>query len=431
VEVPLEGIGVRRWILLGPIVIAALLTWQAVEIGVANYLIESQSAKKIERGIRLVPGNADGWDRLGRFRQWDLTDPDSVSAIGDYKTAVALEPTSPYYWLDLASGYEDAGDSTQARDSYQRAGEIYPASADVAWRYGNFLLRQGMFAEGMTQISKAVRGDSSLLPEAVSRVWRSSRDVNLIINQLLASNLDSYFEAIDFFDTTHEPEPGLAIWQKAVTLGKPFALPRSFPFIEELIRDDRSEDAEHVWLKALQMAGIPNDVPDDHSVVWDGGFARSFTNGGLGWRWEPPLGVAIDFDSPRQFSGTRSVRLDFGGSTNLELDEPRQYVPVEPNRTYNFRGYLRTERISTESGLRFSVVDPHHNAGTNVTTDNLTETNGWTEVNAQIRTSDQTHFLLVRVFRYPSRLFENKLSGSAWIADISLIPTDAADGPKQ
>jgi tetratricopeptide (TPR) repeat protein len=425
VDFPLESNRARRAALLGSIAIAAILAAQAAQIWLANHRIQSRDSNTIERGVRLMPGNADGWDRLGRFRQWDLMDPDISAAIADYENAVRQEPSSPYYWMDLASAYEDAGDIVRARDAFRRARDVYPASADVAWHYGNFLLRQQESAEGMKEIQRAVRTDGSLLPQAVSRVWHSSHDVNALLDQVLPPNLESYFAALDFFDSLHEAEPGLVIWQKLLAFEKPFLLTRSFPFIEELIREDRSDDARRVWLEALGAAGLPHEAPADQSVVWDGNFTQAFPNGGLGWRWEPPLGVAIDFDGPRQWNGTRSVRLDFGGGTNLELNEPFQYVPIEPNRTYSFRAYLRTERISTESGLRFSIADPHHPGDVSVLTDNLTGTNSWIEENAQISTGPQTHFLLVRLSRSPSRLFENKLNGTAWIADVSLVPSDA------
>ena len=423
-ELPLESTRARRCVLLGSIAIAGILAAQSAWIWLANGRIQSRDSDTIQRGVELVPGDADAWDRLGRFRQWDLMDPDISAAIVDYQNAVRHEPSSPYYWMDLASAYEDTGDIADARKAFQRAKEVYPASADVAWHYGNFLLRQQESAEGMKEISRAVRTDASLLPQAVSRVWRSGHDVNAL-DQVLPANLESYFGALDFFNSIHEAEPGLVIWQKLLTLEKPFPLARSFPFIEELIRDDRSDDARRVWLEALAAAGLPHDAPADQSVVWDGGFTQAFPNGGLGWRWDPPLGVAIDFDRPRELSGTRSVRLDFGGGTNLELSEPLQYVPVEPGRTYNFRGYLRTQGISTESGLRFSIADPHHPADVSLLTDNMTGTNSWTEVNAPISTGPQTHFLVVRLYRRSSRLFENRLSGTAWVADVSLIPSEA------
>lgn len=426
-ELPLEGNGARLWVLLGSIAVAGLLIWQAGEIWLANHLVQSQSTPKIERGIRLIPGNADAWDRLGRARQWDLMDPDPSSSIIDYKRAVEREPTSPYYWMDLGSAYEDARDINKARAAFQKAEDVYPASADVAWHDGNFLLREGGSSDGIKEIAKAVRIDPTLLSQAISRVWRSTGDLNLVVDQLLPADLDSCFEALDVFNSAHQPDAALLVWHRAIALGKPFPLKRSFPFIDELIHDDRSKEAEAVWFDALKASVTPQEMPTDGSVVWDGSFKQPFSYGGLGWRWEPPLGVAIDFDAPRQGAGTHSVRLDFGGSTNLELNEPRQYVPVEPNHTYDFRGYLRTERISTESGLRFSIIDPNHVSQVNILTDNLTGTNGWTEVATQVQTGPDTHFLAVQVYRTPSRLFDNKLSGTAWIADISLSPSSSGE----
>lgn len=431
-EFPLEGTRARRALLLGSIAIAALLAVQAAQIELADHRVQSQDANAIERGAQAMTGDADAWDRLGRFRQWDLNNPDPSAAILDYRKAVYYEPSSPYYWMDLASAYEETGDASGAGAAYQQAEAVYPISAEVAWHYGNFLLREQEDAAGMKEIERAVRTDGSLLPLALSRVWHSSHDVNALLDQMLPANMDSYFGALDFFESIHEAEPALVIWQRLLALGKPFPLARSFPFIEELIREDRSDDARQVWLQALGAAALPHEASPDRSAIWDGGFTQPFPNGGLGWRWESPLGVAIDFDSPRQSNGTRSVRLDFGGGTNLELDQPLQYVPVEPNRTYKFRGYLRTEGITTESGLRFSIFDPHHPADLNIVTDNLTGSNPWTTVDAQISTRPETHFLVVRLFRYPSRLFENRLSGTAWIADLSLVPSDGrAEEPKQ
>ena len=103
------------------------------------------------------------------------------------------------------------------------------------------------------------------------------------------------------------------------------------------------------------------------------------------------------------------------------LSEPGQYVPVEPGRGYHFHALVRTEEITTESGIRFSISDPNHSGAVDVTTENFTGSRAWTSVEADLTTGPQTHFLLVRLLRSPSRLFDNKLSGTAWIADVSLL----------
>jgi hypothetical protein len=76
--------------------------------------------------------------------------------------------------------------------------------------------------------------------------------------------------------------------------------------------------------------------------------------------------------------------------------------------------------------MRFSIYDPHYPAVVNLRTENLTGTNPWTPADADVTTSPDTHFLVVRLLRTPSRLFDNRLSGTVWLADVSLVPSNSA-----
>jgi tetratricopeptide (TPR) repeat protein len=424
VEIPLEAKWTRQALPVVCLAAASLIVFQAGRIWLADHRIESQNLETMVRGAALVPGNADAWDRLGRFRQYSFEAPDPSEAIADFKTAVEKDPLSANYWMDLANAYEAADDTTHAREAYLRARAAYPISAQVAWNYGNFLLRQGDSSEGYSEIQRAVTADQTLLPLAISRVWRSSEDVAILLDKVLPADVEAYSQALGFFESIHEAQPGIEVWQRLMALGKPLALPRTFPFFEELIREDRAEDARRAWLQALAAAGLPHDEPANHSLVWDGSFTRDFADGGLGWRWDSPLGAAIDFDTAPPAVGGRSVRLEFSGGANIGLASPSQFVPVEPNHGYHFRGSIRTDHINTESGMRFSIVDPHHPAEVNLFTENLTGTNLWSEANADVTTGVDTHFLQIRLYRNPSRLFDNKLSGTVWIAGISLVPSD-------
>jgi tetratricopeptide (TPR) repeat protein len=394
----------------------------------ADIRVTSNRLDRMERGAALVPGNGEAWDRVGHIRQWDLADPNPAGAVADYERAVHDDPLSAHYWMDLASAREETGDVSGARGAFERARAVYPTSAEVAWNYGNFLLRQEEYPEGFSQIQQAVRTDPRLLPLAISRTWRSNRDVNLLLDRVLPADADAYFQALDFFASNHQADAGLAVWQRLLALGKSFPVARSFPFLDELIADNRGSDARLVWRQALAAAGVPHEEPAGGSLIWNGGFAQDFLNGGLDWRWAPLLGVAIDFESAPPSYGTRSVRLDFGGGTNVALDEPVQYVPVEPSQTYHFHAYMRTEAISTESGLRFAVSDPRGGGSTSLLTENMAGSHPWTAVDGDVTTGPGTHLLQVRLYRTPSRLFDNRLSGSAWVADVSLVPADAEAG---
>lgn len=430
-EITLEGKGPRLALLIAALAVALFFSYQAVRLWMADYRINSDRLAAIESGAALEPGDAEAWDILGRFRQLDFVAGDPNEAINDFQRAIHDNPLSAYYWMNLAGAYEATGNVSEARNAFEHAQTVYPLSAQVAWNYGNFLLREQRWAEGYAQIQLAVRADPALLPLAVSRTWRSNHNVDTLLNQVLPADVNAYLQTLDFFASIREAEPGLKVWRRLMSLGKPVALARSFSFLDELIREDRSTDARRIWREALNAAGLPHEEPVNGSLIWDGNFTGDFPNGGLGWRWNNPLGATIDFDAPPPERSGRSVRLDFGGGSNLGVEYPLEYVPVEPNRTYHFHGYLRTEGISTESGMRFAIYDPNHTGIVPVETENLTGDNSWATAELTVSTGAQTHFLVVHLYRSRSRLFENKLSGTAWIADVSLLPADADAGRPQ
>jgi hypothetical protein len=74
-------------------------------------------------------------------------------------------------------------------------------------------------------------------------------------------------------------------------------------------------------------------------------------------------------------------------------------------------------------GLRFLITDPNHLNAVRVITENLTGSHPWTAIDADVVASPQTHFLLVQLHREQSRMFDNKLSGTVWIADVTLTPS--------
>ena len=402
---------------------AAILLAEAGRFWLASHRLGSGKLDRMERGATLMPGNAAAWDDLGRLRQWDFANPDIPGAIADFERAVATDPRSAHYWMDLAGAYEAAGDPARARDAFLHAKAVYPASAEVAFYFGNFLLRRQQYAEAYAELQFAVRTDPSLLPLAVSRTWRSSEDVNELLDRMLPPQANAYSQALEFFATIHQAEPGLEVWKRLLTLHQPITLTRTFPFFEELIHEDRGDDARRTWREAILAAGEPYRQPPNGSLIWNGDFAREFANGGLEWRWVPFPGISIDFDNEPAPGGSRAVRLDFNGGSNPDLWAPRQYVPVEPAKNYHFHAYMRTQEITTESGMRFALSDPNHSEAPDLLTDDLTGSHPWTPVDAEFTTGPQTHFLLVQLRRQPSRLFENKLGGTVWIADVSLVPS--------
>jgi hypothetical protein len=57
-----------------------------------------------------------------------------------------------------------------------------------------------------------------------------------------------------------------------------------------------------------------------------------------------------------------------------------------------------------------------------VSTENFTGTR--LDARVEHTTTRATHFMSIQLRHSPSRLFENKLSGTAWIGDVSFIASD-------
>lgn len=420
----------RRYLPVLLLAVAAILIWQASEIWIADYRMETGRPSELQKGVALIPGNAEAWDRLGRLHLFSFTNPDVPQAISDFQHAVKVDPLSENYWMDLATAYDASGNTAGAQDAYIEARKAYPTSAIVDWNYGNFLLREGKESQAYEQIQRAVRGDQNLLTLATSRVWHSNHNVNELLDHVIPPDVNSYFTALDFFSGLNELQPGIAVWQRLVALKQPIALARTFNFFFVLLHSDDSEDTLRVWNEAVTAAGRPGLIVQGSSLVSDGLFENAFPNGGLGWTWQSQPGATINFDNSTPNAKGRSVRLDFNGGVNANIQQPFQYVAVEPSRAYHFHASIRTSDISTESGMRFLINDAFH-GGINLQSANLTGTHSWTDVDLDVNTTPHTRFLSIMLSRAPSKRFDNKLSGSAWIADVSLVPLAAATGGTQ
>ena len=415
----------RRWaILCLAAAVSATLIYQAGKLSLAWYWESSGQAAKQARAARLVPGDAQAWELLGETTQFNLGGPDPHRAISYYLRAVRINPRSASHWIALAVSYEATGDMDHARDAYEKAQSVYPISADVAWKYGNFLLRQGQTTQGLAEIHRALLNDPQLTPLAIRSVWNFDPDVNLILGNLLPSNEDADFAALDFFVSMHEAQAELDTWERIVSLSskKQIDLQRTFPLLDELIAKNRADDAQRVWHEALEASRWPAAPPVDRSIVWNGGFEYPIANGGLDWRLQQSPGAYINVDSAFHHSGSRSLRVGFTGGVNMDFTQVQQIAPAQPSTTYNFQAYVRTEDISTDSGMHFEVFDPQHQAQVYALTPNMLGSTPWIPVRAEITTAPQTHFLEVRLRRFPSRLFDSKINGTIWIDDVTLIP---------
>jgi hypothetical protein len=416
----------RWWVLLGAVLLAAVIAYAASRNALADYWEQSDNPADWFRAAQLEPDNADYWYRLGRYRQFDFAAADLSQAISYYRRAVALNPHSAGYWMDLASAYEATGQNEQALAAFERAKASHPISADVAWRYGNFLLRAGNVPEAFVEIRHAVETNPKLLSLAVTTAWQATQDIQRVLSGIIPTTSGACLDAVDALAADHEAAPALVVWNRMIALGQPFELRRALPLVEELVLQDQEKEAWQVWRQALTGSG--NKAPDAETGerITDGGFESDPPQGGFGWHLDPMEGADYAVDDATRHSGGRALRVRFDGSANFDFRQVWQLVFVEPNRQYRFSAYVRVQGISTESGLRFFIRSPRPSGFTEIETTNLLGTQPWSLQQVDFTTGPQTRLLEIVLRREPSRKLDNKLRGTVWVDDVSLVPLGAS-----
>ena len=421
----------RATLLFVAAVLAAALGYSSTRNALAAHFAGMETRQGQERAVQLEPGNPEAWFLLGRYWQYNIEEPDAKRAIAAYRTALSLDPHSAMTWLDLAAAYESEGDAAAARDAFQQAKRVYPISAEVAWRYGNFLLRQGEIPAAFAEIRHSVSVDPKRAAEAVSRSWRLDPDINSIIENVLPPTAPIYLAAIHELDSDAAMDPALTVWDKLRTLQPParIALTDVIPFTDSLVQAHRIDDAHRVWTQAVTLADPippPNDAAG--SLIWDGGFETGISGGGFSWVFAPAsLGVQSSFDTKEKHSGERSLRLVFDGRRNVDFSGICHIAFVEPGATYRFSAWVQTKALTTDQGVRFRLEWTENAHGASAETPDVHGTQPWTEVSIPwTATGDTSRQVRVCVARKPSDDFGSRIHGSAWIDDIALTPAPNA-----
>jgi hypothetical protein len=422
-----EGVSnpVGRWIATAVAIAAgAWMCYAGVIHGLAGHYAASLNADDWARASRVEPANPENWYRLGRYRQLDFDHSDIPLAISFYRRAVQLNPRSAFYKLDLASALEMSGDNAEADQYYRAAQENYPISAEVSWKYGNFLLRQQRLPEAYAEMHRAVVEDPKLIPLAVSRAWHSNSDVHVLLDQVLPNTAEGDWGALSFLTEGQEPAAAFTVWNDLIARKPAMEWKTLFPFLDMMVAQGHYDEAGTAWRQAIATAGLSSPPSDARSLVYDGGFERDPSGGGFGWRQENVAGADFDFDTNEKHSGTRSARIDFDGKQNLAYQGLYQEVLVEPGTNYHFQGFLRTDQITTESGMRFEIFDPKDMKSLDVLTTNETGTIPWTLEQADFTTGSETHLIYIRPTRLPSQRLVNMLGGTVWVDDVELVPVE-------
>src|SRR5215472_14402479 len=105
----------RGLIVLFSVLLGLWISFSGIRTAIARHGAEGNTANGLKLAVRLEPENPSYWFFLGRYQQYNLEEPNPVTAVESYRKAVALNPLATGAWLDLAMLYELDGKPDHAR----------------------------------------------------------------------------------------------------------------------------------------------------------------------------------------------------------------------------------------------------------------------------------------------------------------------------
>lgn len=406
------------------LLLAAFLSYFSIRNARAAHLIALETPEAFSRAVQLEPGNARTWFLIGHYWLYSLEDPDVPRAIRAFQTSLALDPHSADTWLDLAAAYESQSARPAARDAFRNAKQAYPVSAEVAWRYGNFLLRQGEQDAAFAEIRHAVEVDPKRAAEAFSRCMRIHPRLSDILDRVLPPSRGVYLDVISDLLADNNIPDALVVWSQLAALRPQLTLRDVFPLVGALMQRGQVNLARQIWDQTAVFAGLTHLDDPPGSLVWDGGFESGVSDAGFAWRIPPLTGGVQTFrDASEKHSGKYSLRLTFDGKHNVNFLDVCQYVPVDPSTTYRFSSWVLTRSITTDQGIRFHLNPiPSSGSSVPVSTPDLRGTQAWTKIELLWTSSNDVHGLQICLQRNATDNSDNRIQGTAWIDDVALTP---------
>ena len=404
----------RRWLIAAAAGVLALAYVALAATQFAAFLFASHAElKSLQRATRLDPGNAEYFNRLGRY--YDLAARDPLSAVGQYRAAAQLEPHSARYWFDLSSTYQILGDTTDQTAALERAMAADAMTPDVAWEAANFYLVQGENEKALREFRVVIANEPSLEDAAIQFCWRIQPDVDALLNDVLPARSDAYASLLALLESKQDTVGAAKVWTRLIQAPQPFEARHAYSYISYSIQHKEVDQAVQAWQQTAVRFGLTPYLPSASNLVVNGGFNLNVLNAGFDWQYQKQQGVNLTLDPTDPHSGRRSLEIAFNGP-GINDAGIYQYVAVQPNTAYDFSGYFKSGEMEGAGAAHFTIQDMYTQT-IYYESDELKEAGFWKSANGTFTTGPDCKLVVLHLRRLPAG---SPIRGKLWVDDFHL-----------
>lgn len=389
-----------------------LSTWGGVHSYRAN-----PSKEGFIKAIRLNSSNPTPFYRLGLFYQRDIRNVDLEESVSYIREAIERNPLQQDYWLSLARTFQEAGESNAAENALRNAILVSPADYDGRWMAGNLFLQQGALEKALPHFTYILANYPSQSGLVYDVLIKAVNDMDFILEKIVPRNPSSINQYIAYLYEIGDKKSLKKTWERKASYGFKSNRQETLRYIDFLISQGELNEAFHVWNDRLREEGL--SIQYDGNLISNGGFEKEkILGGGFDWKIGTVSGAKISFDHSIVFERKSSLKIVFSGKENVDFSHVYQFVSLKPNTEYALRAHMKTEAVTTKSGLKIEIsgIGP----GFYGASETLIGDNEWKELIVSFRTPAKSQGGLVRVRREKTDKFDRLISGTVWIDNVRL-----------
>lgn len=300
--------------------------------------------------IRLTPNDATA--HLAGASALSLSSQPSET-VKELERAVALRPADYLLWSALGLLRDQMGDTTAALSAYDQAVRLAPFYAQPRWRRGNVLLRTGKYDAAFQDLNHAAQSNPELIPSLLDLAWSISKGDAALTEQLAQVRTEKTRIAFARF-LARQGRAKDAVAQFRAAGNIPGEVRREL--VERMLAKGAFQEAFEVWT-ASEESNRGNESAG--AAVYDGGFEGSLAFDQVGFGWIFPRGlpaVNISMESGQPHSGSKNLRIDFGGNSNPGSALVSQLIISRPSKRYRVNFAARSQEVVT-GGLPVVIVE--------------------------------------------------------------------------
>ncbi|MCF8111918.1 MAG: hypothetical protein K9J85_10570 [Desulfobacteraceae bacterium] len=382
------------------LVLAAAVVW-AVQWAMLHRVVENQDyggRGQAEAFKNFAPAQYD----FG-IKAWYENRPKDARRF--FARAVSINPLYVDAWLRLAEVSQAGGKEESARQillfTNRLAGDV------VRWKWKQLLMARQLGMEEMF-----VENVNFVIP------FYKLRD-----------------QALDLLDMHYEGQAG-----KALEKLEPANLP---DYLNWLIRRQRVEDSLKTWGKMTENIHIDRKLYERYvrflfrqkkigeavriryqytglkDEMANPGFEKPLSGNVFGWHARSGDTWNIRRDRYGCSEGRYCLRVDFSGRENINFYHVRQYVPVEPGRTYNLSFLWKSRNLITDK-LPFVEIRGAGCKNSYWKTPMIPSNTDWREQSIGFKPAEDCRAVMIRMRRHKSNRFDSDIDGTVWMDDFKM-----------